>query len=142
MGETFSLLEGFITMHYHIVVWIDHRAAHIFPFNHNEADHTIIRHHDAAQRIHRKAGPRGSGHVHEDKAYLSEVAEAMRPAGEILITGPSLAKTELKTYLDKNEPSIAAKVLGVEPLDQMGDEEVLAFARKYFTRADRMTPQR
>lgn len=129
-------------MHYHIVVWIDHRAAHIFPFNRNEADHTIVRHHDAAQRIHRKAGPRGSGHVHEDKDYLAEVAEALRPAGEILITGPSLAKTELKTYLDQHEPLIAAKVVGVEALDEMSDNELLAFARKYFSRADRMMPQR
>ena len=128
-------------VHFHSVVWIDHRAAHIFGFNWNEADRQIVRHQDAPHMIHHKAGLGDSGHMHEDKTFLEAVAKGLVPASEILIVGPGAAKTELKKYLDTHHPDVAKKVLGVEALDHPTDGELLAFARKFFRAADRSTPQ-
>jgi len=127
--------------HFHAVVWIDHRGAHIHSFNWDESEDVLVRHEDAAHKLHSKAsGTPGAHHVHEDKAYLSAVAKALQPFGEILIVGPGMAKTELKKYLDTKVPRVAERVVGVEPIDHPSDGQLLNFARKYFRRADRLMP--
>lgn len=128
--------------HFHTIVWIDHRAAHVFGFGREGADRTVVRHQDAPEMIHRKSGPRGPGHEHEDKAYLDAVAAALGETGEILITGPGHARTELKTHLETHHPDVFNKVVGVEALDHPSDGELLAFAEKYFRAKDRMIPPR
>lgn len=128
--------------HFHAVVWIDHRAAHIHSFNWDEADNILVRHENASHQLHSQASETpGSQHVHEDKVYLDAVAKALQPFGEILIVGPSLAKTELKKYLDAKAPNVAERVVGVEPMDHPTDGQLLDFARRYFRRADHMTAQ-
>ena len=129
--------------HFHAVVWIDHRGAHIHSFNWDESENVLVRHEHAAHKLHRKASETpGAQHVHEDNAYLGAVADALQPYGEILIVGPSLAKTELKKYLDAKVPRLAARVVGVEPMDHPSDGQLLDFARRYFKRVDHLTPQR
>jgi stalled ribosome rescue protein Dom34 len=122
----------------HAVVWLDHRTAHLFSFNRETSDSALVRHQDPAHRIHHRAGTMGSGHAHEDAAYFREIAEALRPAREILIAGPGVVKNAFKKYLDGFIPSVAEKVVGVETMDHPSDGEIIAFARKYFERADRM----
>jgi stalled ribosome rescue protein Dom34 len=117
------------------VVWIDHRGAHIHSFNWDESESVFVRHEDAPHKLHSKAsGTPGSQHVHEDKAYLGAVVDALQPFREILIVGPGLAKTELKKHLDREAPSVAERVVGVEPMDHPSDGQLLDFARRYFRR--------
>jgi stalled ribosome rescue protein Dom34 len=123
----------------HAVVWLDHRAAHLFSFNRDSSDSTLVKHRDAPHHIHHRAGTMGSGHTQEDANYFREVAEALRPAREILLAGPGTVKQAFKKYLDDVVPAIASKVVGVEALDHPSDGEIVAFARKYFVRTDRMT---
>jgi stalled ribosome rescue protein Dom34 len=133
--------EANMAHHFHAVVWIDHRAAQIFEFGADDVEHHRIAHHGAAHHIHNKAGSVGSGHAHEDQAYLKAVGEALHAAGEILVTGAGQAKAELMNYLKTHAPQVAARVLGVETLDRPSDGEIVAFARKYFAGKDRTTPQ-
>ena len=67
-----------------------------------------------------------------DKAFLKRVGEAVAGSAGILITGPAGAKKELAAYLEKDQPAVAARIVGVEPLDHPSDGELLAFARKFF----------
>jgi len=121
--------------YFNAVVWIDHRSAHIHSFNWDENEKVLLRHEDAPHKLHRKAsGTPGSQHVHEDKTYLSAVANALQPFEEILIVGPGLAKAELKKYLDTKAPNVSDRVVGVEPMDHPSDGELLDFARRYFRR--------
>lgn len=131
-----------MTQHFHVVVWLDHREAHVFGFNWDAAEEQLVRHKDASHQVHNKADPSGPGHEHEGKIYLSAVAAAIRDAGEILIVGPGTVKSEFKHYLDAHERQIAAKIVGVEPMDHPTDGELVNFARKYFRAKDHMTPQR
>lgn len=127
--------------HFHAVVWIDHREARIIGFDREGADEIQVKSH-GPHRIHHKAGTMGSGHEHDRPQFFHDVAAALADAGEILIAGPAQTKRELKAFLDSRAPDIAAKVLGVEPLDHLSDGEILAFARRFFRRIDHMTPQR
>jgi hypothetical protein len=66
------------------------------------------------------------------------VGEAVSQAASILITGPAGTKKELAAYLGHDQPGVAAKIVGIEPLDHPSGGELLAFARRFFAPDDRM----
>lgn len=127
--------------HFHAVVWIDHRVAHIYGFGYTGTSQELIKS-QGPHHIHHKAGSVGSGHERDKPSYFREIAAKLADAGTVLIVGPAETKTELKTFLLAQAPAIAEKVAGVEPLEDESEGEIIAFARKFFIRNDRMTPQR
>jgi stalled ribosome rescue protein Dom34 len=127
--------------HFHAAVWIDHRLAHIYKLNSGNVTTKIIRNPDTG-RIHHKAGSIGAGHSRNNQAYFEALATELADAKAILILGPAQTKDEFKSFLESHLTSLNAKVVGVETLDRETDKEVIAFARKLFSRSDRMTPQR
>lgn len=128
--------------HFHAVIWIDHKEAHVFHFNEEAADKLVLRAKHAARHIHHKANEVGSGHAGEDAEFLHAVAAAVSDAGEILITGPAGTKTALMKHLAKHDPHVFQRVAGVESSDHPTDGQLLAHARTYFNAADRRTPQK
>jgi len=131
-----------MTNHYHAVVWLDHREAHVFSFNAEDADKQVVRSHALQPHLHRKANSIGDGRAAPDPAYLDGIAEALQQAQAILITGPAGAKTELKRHLEAHRPALAKKIVGVEAADHPTYGALLDHARRYFLAADRMRPQR
>lgn len=127
--------------HRHAIVWIDHREARVFHFGPADVEHLVLRPDHPTKHIHHKANSIGSGHAAEDHNYLQAVAEAIADAGAVLITGPANAKTELVKHIQKHCPQGMKAISGVETVDHPTDAELVAFARKYFTAADRMAPQ-
>lgn len=111
--------------HFHAVVWIDHRQANVFHFNANEAEKLTLR----------------AQHVAGEEGYLHGVAQALSDAGEILITGPSSAKTELMKHIARHDPQLLSRVAGIESADHPTDGQIVAHARHYFESADRKTAQ-
>lgn len=126
--------------HYHTVVWIDHRVAHVYGLGRSDTSEELVRSH-GPHHIHHKAGTVGSGHERDKPSYFREIADHLAGAGSILILGPAETKIELKTFLDEQASDVAAKVVGVEPLDQESEGRIIAFARKFFTASDRLAPQ-
>ena len=124
----------------HAAVWIDHEQAKVYALSRESADEWKVRPHDRHVHIHHKAGLGDSGKAAPDQHYFHSVAEAVKDAGEILIVGPGTAKTELMHHLEKHDPQVAKKVVGVTPMDHPTDDELINFARKTFKAADRMRP--
>ena len=124
--------------HYHAVVWIDHREARVFHFNPADAEKLVIHPDHPAKHLYHKAMSIGSGNAPEDHAFLHAVAQSFADAGEVLITGPGSAKTELVRHIEKHDPKLKKKVVGVETIDHPSDGQLVAHARKYFNAADRM----
>ena len=52
--------------------------------------------------------------------------------------GPGNAKLELVRHLDRHQPAVGEKVLGVETVDHPTDAQLVVYARKYFLAKDRM----
>jgi hypothetical protein len=127
--------------HYHAAVWIDHAGARLFSLSADDASEWTLHPHERHPHIHHKAGSIGSGKAPGDPDYFREVAAAIADAGAILVTGPGTAKSEFAAFLKARHPEIAAKVAAVEPLDHPSDGQLIAFARKFFRAADRMTPE-
>ncbi|HQR10391.1 MAG TPA: translational machinery protein [Casimicrobiaceae bacterium] len=127
--------------HFHCVVWIDHREAHVIQFNPEDAEASVVHPKSKHEHLHHKQSAVGSGKVPENHAYYQAVADAIRDAGEILIVGPASAKLELFKHLQKHAPAIAERVISVETVDHPTDGELLKYARRHFAADDRMIPQ-
>jgi stalled ribosome rescue protein Dom34 len=131
-----------VNHHAHAAVWIDHRGAKIFEFDKKDVEQKSVDHRNAAHQIHHKAGSVGSGHVSEDEAYLQAVAKALSAASEILILGPGHVKWQLRSFLNLHEPRISERIMAVVDEDHPSDGQIVDHARRYFSRIDRMTPQK
>lgn len=124
----------------HSIVWIDHQEAHIIQFNADTHENSTITTKSKHSNVHLKAGVLGSGNHSSDQNYLHEVAEAVAKTSEILIVGPGSAKLELLKHLNKHDPKVAEKVVGIDTVDHPSDGQLLAYAKKYFLRADKLRP--
>lgn len=125
----------------HVVVWLDHQEAHVIQFNADTHENSTITTRSKHGHIHQKAGVAGSGHAAADQNYLHEVASAVVGCNEILVTGPGTGKLELIKHMNRHDPAIAEKVVGVETVDHPSDGQLLAYAKKYFLRVDNMKAQ-
>ena len=122
----------------HAAVWIDHEEARLFALSRDTAKEWTIRPHDRHVHIHHKAGKGDAGKAPPDKHYFKSVADALKDATEILVTGPGTAKLELVRYLRERAPLIEKKVVAVETLDHPTDGELVKYAHHIFYAADRM----
>jgi stalled ribosome rescue protein Dom34 len=128
--------------HYHAVVWIDHRAAHILGVGLAGGEIVKIDADNPIAHVHHKAGPTaGSGHEGESKAYLDDVARHLGEFKEILIAGPAQAKLHLFKHLQAHWPQIADRVVGIESADHPKQTELLAHAKRSFQGIDTKRPQ-
>ncbi|MFI5297332.1 MAG: translational machinery protein [Polyangiales bacterium] len=116
----------------HVVVWIDHKEAHIFHVRRDGHDEAIVM---APHGLHHKhpKGPEGvKEHPNDLKQFFAEVERSLADADEILLVGPSSAKLELLRHLGKHAHALEAKVVGVESVDHPTDGQLVAYARKEF----------
>jgi stalled ribosome rescue protein Dom34 len=133
-------MEDVFMSHSHAIVWMDSKEAHVFQFNAEDVEKARVKAHNPFRKIHHKAGVIGAGHAHLDHAYFDDIAKALEGTTEWLLTGPSEAKDEMRSYLRASRPSLAATLKGVEAADHPTDGELLDHARRFFKAADRMLP--
>jgi len=126
--------------HYHAVVWLDHTAAHVIHISPDDVEASIVRPAKPHQHLHNKRGTVGVGRAPEDQHFYHKVVEALKGAQEILVVGPANAKLHLIKRIHHHDPSMGDKVIGVETVDHPTDGQLVAYARKYFTAADRLQP--
>ncbi|MFZ9183025.1 MAG: hypothetical protein ACO214_07115 [Hylemonella sp.] len=141
---------------YHAIVWLDRTEAQIIMFD---------REHLEAQKIKSRSshkGPGGhlgslqgsgrgdsasgrhtpsGGHNVADEAYYHAVAEALAGVHEILVTGPAQAKTEFKAHCARHDKAVDQAIVAVIPSNHPSDGQLLAMAKEYFLRYDKMQGQ-
>jgi len=130
-----------MTKHFHWAVWIDHREARLVSFSDSAAEQQVLHAHGGGERLHHRAGPGNDGRAPDLRRFYDEVARHLAEAGEILVTGPGTAKTELIHHLEQKHPAVARRVVKVETLDHPTDGQLLALARRQFKAIDRMLPR-
>jgi stalled ribosome rescue protein Dom34 len=126
---------------FHAVIWIDHHEARIFHFNSADVELQTLQPKNPDMHIHHKTNTIGSGHEKLEESFLHETATAVSNAVEILIVGPGNAKTELMSHITHHDAKLKRKILGIETVDHPTDGQIVAYARKFFKSALRMTPQ-
>jgi len=116
---------------FHAVVHIDHQKAQILQFDaeHVEASKVKAHTHHTAQH--------GST-VRTEHEFFAQVCEALAGVPEVLVVGSHPATADFKHYADKHRPETAKRIVGYEAVDQPSDKQLVAFARQYFLKYDRM----
>ena len=127
----------------HVIVWLDHAQAHVIHFTPETAANEIIKTHSTHTKSEKEGGGHraegGNGRRAESKPYFNDIANALQGALEILIVGPGNEKLAFLKYLLKHQHDLAEQVISLETVDHPTDLQLLAYARKYFVGADRLS---
>jgi stalled ribosome rescue protein Dom34 len=139
----------------HAIVWIDHTEAHVLMFDRAHVESQLIK---SRRTFHKpKGGHVGShqgkhgrgvedsgkhspagGHSVSDEDYYHEVAQSLAGVHEILVTGPAMAKDEFRAHCKRHDKDIDKAIIDVVPSDHPSDPQLVAMAKKYFLKHDKM----
>jgi len=117
--------------HSHAVVWTDHQSAQLLQLDAEHLQAKKIRSHNHYTRQH------GST-VRTEHEFFGEVCDALDGIAEVLVTGSRTAIADFRHYADKHRPHIAPHIVGYEVMDHPSENQLVAAARKYFLKHDRM----
>jgi stalled ribosome rescue protein Dom34 len=113
------------------VIFVDRRQAKLFHFNATD-DVKLVFMHTSAKRRHHRADHEDATRHGEDDEFLHRVVGSLDHRGHTLITGPGNSKFELQAYMERHHPDLAARISGVETLDDAEDSGILALAHQFF----------
>lgn len=116
---------------FHAVVQLDRQSAQLLQFDAEQVQSQKIRAHSHPTRQHGSA-------VRTEHEFFAEVCDALAGIGEVLITGSHATMADFQHYVQKHRPALAARIAGYEPVDHPSDNQLVAMARKYFVKYDRM----
>lgn len=116
---------------FHAVVWLDHQQAKVLQFDteHVEAEKIKAHSHHTKQR---------ASAVRTEHEFFGEVVDALNGITEVLVVGSSTAQADFKHYVEKHRAAAAKQIVAYETVDHPTDNQLIAFARKYFLKFDRM----
>lgn len=116
---------------FHAVVWVDHQSAEVLQFGAGQVQITKVEAHARYTRQH------GSG-VRSEHEFFGEVCDALAGIKEVLVTGSHTAQADFRHYVDKHRPALVPVICGWETVDRPTEGQLVALARKYFVKHDRM----
>jgi stalled ribosome rescue protein Dom34 len=117
---------------FHAVVAIDHQTAQILQFDEEHVRAQKVK----AHTHHTKQ--RGSN-VRTEHEFFGEVCDALAGISEVLVTGPGTGISDFEHYAKKHRPETARHVVAYETTDHPTEAQLVAMARKYFLKHDRMS---
>jgi stalled ribosome rescue protein Dom34 len=117
---------------YHAAVWMDHHEARIFHLGLDAADEATVKAPHAHVHRHPKGPTAEHNHPDDLRHFFREVAKALEGAQEILVGGPSTAKTQFLAYVHEHDRALEPKIAKVEAIDHPTDAQLVAHARQYF----------
>ena len=115
----------------HAVAFIDHAQAQVLQFDAEHVEAQTVKTHTHQTRQHGSA-------VRSEHEYFGHVCDALADIAEVLVTGPKTGLADFKHYADKHRPETAARIVGYETVDHPSENQLVALARKYFVKHDRM----
>lgn len=116
---------------YHAVVWADHHSAQILQFDHEQVQAQKIRAHTHHTAQHGSA-------VRTRHEFFGELCDALGSIEEVLVTGSHTSTADFRHYLEKHRPALLRRVVGYEVVDHPSERQLVALARSFFERYDRM----
>jgi stalled ribosome rescue protein Dom34 len=113
-------------------VWLDHHEARVFHVDLDGFDERTL----TAPVHHFHRHPRGPSepHAHPDdeRRFFGDIAKALATADEVLLLGPSTAKSQFLRYIAEHARALEGKVVGVETSDHPTDAQLVAQVRNHF----------
>jgi hypothetical protein len=116
---------------FHAVLWLDHQTASVLQFDADHVESSRVRSRTHQTRQH------GSG-VRTEHEYYAQVCDSLAGVSEILVTGARTTLADFRHYVDKHRPETGRRIVGYETVDHPTENQLVAMARKYFLKYDRM----
>lgn len=116
---------------FHAVAWLDHQEAKIHQFDESHVESEKIKAHSQHSRQHGSA-------VRTEHEFYAEVCAALDGITEVLVCGNSTSLSDFRHYVTKHRTSLLERIVGFEAVDKPSDAQLLALARRYFRKYDRM----
>jgi stalled ribosome rescue protein Dom34 len=123
--------EGILVTYFHAVVWLDHKSAQVLQFDAEHVQAQKVKAHTHHTAYH------GSG-VRTEHEFFGEVCDALKGITEVLVTGSHTATADFRHYAEKHRAEAAKQIVGYETVDHPSEAQLVALARKYFLKYDRM----
>jgi stalled ribosome rescue protein Dom34 len=115
----------------HAVVWLDHHHAEILQFDPEHVQASKVKSRTNHTRTH------GNG-VRTEHEFFGLVCDALQAVPEVLITGSKTSLKDFQHFVDQHRPALAPHVFGYEVVDHPSPAQLVALARRFFVKADRM----
>ena len=116
---------------FHAVVWLDHHHAEILQFDPEHVQASKVKSLTNHTRTH------GNG-VRTEHEFFGLVCDALQAVPEVLITGSKTSLKDFQHFVDQHRPALAPHVFGYEVVDHPSPAQLVALARRFFVKADRM----
>lgn len=116
---------------FHAVVWLDHHQAQVLQF---DAEHVQAQKVKASSHQTRQHGSA----VRSEHEFFAAVCESLAGIPELLVTGAHTVQADFRHYVEKHRPETAKRIVGYETVDHPSENQLVALARQYFLKADRM----
>ncbi len=117
---------------FHAVLHLDHHQAKLMQFDAEQVISQGLKAHSHHTKQHGSA-------VRTEHEFFAEVCTTLNGIAEVLVTGSSTALADFKHYVDKHRAALAPHIKGYETVDQPTDKQLVALARHYFLKHDRMS---
>lgn len=116
---------------FHAVVLIDHHGAEVLQF---DAEHVQAQKVKSSTRHSRSHGST----VRTEHEFYGHVCDALAGINEVLMTGSHTAMADFRHYVEKHRPALDKPIVGYETVDHPTEAQLIALARKFFLKYDRM----
>jgi hypothetical protein len=116
---------------HHAVVRTDHQQAQVLRFDETQVQTQTVRL-QAYTTAQHKSG------VRSEHEFFGAVCDALDGIAQVLVTGTHTALTDFRHYAEKHRPQLTAHLVGYEVVDHPTDRQLVALAREYFQRQDRL----
>jgi stalled ribosome rescue protein Dom34 len=117
---------------FHAVVFVDHQHAQVLQFDAEHVRAEKIKAHTHHTKQH-------GSQVRSEHEFFGHVCDALQGITEVLVTGPRTGIADFRHYAEKHRPQTARHIVAYETVDHPSDRQLVALARQYFLRHDRMT---
>ena len=116
-----------------MAIWIDGNEAKIFHVDAEHFDEATVR--SPKRHVHRHPKDQETrirNHPDDEHRFFHEVAGTLAEATAILIVGPAMTKLHFLRYLQKHDPALESRIVGLETADHPTDRQIVAHVRSYF----------
>jgi hypothetical protein len=117
---------------HHAIVFIAHENAQVLQFDAEHVESKTIKAHSHHTRQH------GSD-VRTEHEFFAQVCDALDGIAEVLVAGASTGLADFQRYVRKHRAALVPKFVAFQTVDHPTENQLVALARQYFLKHDRMT---
>ncbi len=118
-------------------IWMDHSTAHLMEYTRDsmqtETVESTFTHQDREETLNRSESAMHNKEQQKQRLYYKELGEIIKKYDEVVLFGPTDAKSELFNILQEDHLFDQINI-GVEDADKMTENQQHAFVRGYFSK--------